>query len=161
MSHVKQVNITTLWFSAGFGLVVALGCLLLGVEVSSTQWLSESYAYRGFPPLTALPTASLPVIIVLIVVTFAAALALEGTPGLGRRVLLLLSGLVVLTMASPVLALWGYLWNPLILFIAVAWSGLMVILHSENHHRVIVQDSSDDKVVPLDANRSNARRRKP
>ncbi|MGJ8724029.1 MAG: hypothetical protein ACSHYB_05690 [Roseibacillus sp.] len=114
----------TLWLAAGMGLVVGLVCLLLGAGSHFGEGLLAAYQGRGFPKMEAMGSSSPASLLALVIFTFGIVLALDGTPGTGRRVMLLLSGLVILAMASPVLALWGVFWNPFVLLISVFWAGV-------------------------------------
>lgn len=55
------------------------------------------------------------------------------TPGQLRRVLLLVTVVVLAVMAAVVLGLWGIFWSPLSFLGAVAWSGFCAMLWARNH----------------------------
>lgn len=161
MKSRSSLTSPTLWLAAGMGLVVGLVCLLLGVGNGFGQWLANGYQANGFPELQIHPPGSVLSLFVLVIATFGTVLGLEGTPGAGRRVMLLLSGMIVFAMASPVLALWGIFWNPLILLIAVFWSGLVAMIHAGNLDRVEHQRIADENnVVRMNAPVSPNKRRK-
>lgn len=132
------------------GLVVGLVCLLMGVGEGFASWLREGYLAQGFPPLRELGEASLPSLLALVLVTFGIVVALEGTPGNGRRVALLVSGMLLVGVASPVFALWGLFWSPFVLLIAMTWSGIAAMIHAANREQRSEQKSEPK---PLDARR--------
>lgn len=55
------------------------------------------------------------------------------TPGTGRRVLVLMTSMVLLWAGSPVLALWGVFWSPVGVMLGVGWSGFCAILWARQH----------------------------
>ena len=117
------------------GLVVGLVCLLIGAGDPFGNWLFQGYRQNGFPEMSVLEPASPASLVVLVIFTMGSVFAIEGTPGGGRRTMLLLSGMVVFAMASPVLALWGVFWNPFVLLVVVFWSGMMTMLHASNRDK--------------------------
>lgn len=135
------------WLAAGMGLVLGLVCLLLGAGEGFGAWLTSGYEGSGFPKMELVPPGSPAALVALVIFTFGVVFAMEGTPGTGRRVMLLLSGLVVLAMASPVLALWGVFWNPLVLLLAVFWSGLVAMLHAGNRDKAEALRIADEQNV--------------
>ena len=128
----------TPWIAVGMGLVLGLVCLLLGGGVGFANWLLASYQSQGFPELTAVSESSATSLIVMVVTTFAAVFSLEGTPGTGRRVMLLVSGLVVLVLASPVFALWGIFWSPAVNVVSILWAGIAAMVHAANRDPINV-----------------------
>ena len=74
--------------------MVGLVCLLLGAGDAFTDWLRGSYETSGFNLSSDVGPASAASLIAMTVVTFAAVLALEGTPGNGRRIILMTSTLI-------------------------------------------------------------------
>ena len=136
MNARNPLNSPSLWLAAGMGLVVGLVSLLLGAGAHFGEALLGAYQGRGFPEMEVLGAASVASLLALVIATFAIVLALEGTPGTGRRLMLLLSGLVVLAMASPVLGLWGIFWNPFVLLISVFWAGVGATVQGVSRDRV-------------------------
>lgn len=150
------------WLAAGLGLVVGLVSLLLGAGDSLGSWLQAGFERHGFPELTVWSPSSPFALLSLVILSFVAVLALEGTPGTGRRVMLLLSTLVLLAMASPVFALWGIFWNPFILLIGVCWAGLVALVHASNHDRAEAERAVEEQNVvrmnpPVSPNRRRRR----
>ncbi|MBK1834245.1 hypothetical protein [Roseibacillus ishigakijimensis] len=135
MKNDNLLTSPTPWLATGMGLVVGLVCLLLGAGDSFGDWLRGGFEARGFPALREVSPASPWSLLALVVVTSAVVLAVEGTPGLGRRLLLLLSSLVLAAMACPVLALWSWWWNPLVQLVALFWAGLAALLHAASRER--------------------------
>ena len=108
-----------------------------------------------------IPPGSPVTLVALVIFTFGVVFAIEGTPGAGRRVMLLLSGLVVLGMASPVLALWGVFWNPFVLLLAVFWAGLVAMLHAGHRDKAEALRIADEQnVVRMNPPVSPSQRRK-
>lgn len=151
----------TLWLAAGTGLLVGLVCLLLDAGASFGQWLAGGFAKAGFPEGQVLASASPVSMLALLIFTVGTVFAVEGTPGVGRRVMLLLSGMVVLGMACPVLALWGVFWNPFVLLISVFWSGMVAMLHAGNREKWEALLLADERnVVEMNPPVSPSERRK-
>ena len=161
MNNRNALMSPTPWLAAGMGLVVALVFLLMGLGESLDAWLAKGFEANGFPELTPLPAASPASLVALLIFTIGAVFAVEGTPGAGRRVMLLLSGTVILAMASPVLALWGVLWNPFILLISVFWAGVASMVHAASRDRVeALRIANEQNVVPMNTPVSPQERRK-
>lgn len=151
----------TLWLAAGMGLVVGLVCLLLGAGTSFGESLLAAYQGRGFPEMEVIGSGSPASLIAMVIFIFGIVLALEGTPGTGRRVMLLVSGLVILAMASPVLALWSIFWNPFIFLISVFWAGVGAAVQGVNRDRVeALRIANEQNVVQMNAPVSPNLRRK-
>lgn len=130
MTNRSLLATPTPWLATGMGLVVALVCLLTGLGEGFANWLRSGYSAQGFTPLRELGEASLFALGTLVFFTFGTVVALEGTPGNGKRLIILVSGLLLVAMASPVFALWGLFWNPLILMVAMIWSGIAAMIHA-------------------------------
>ena len=79
----SHLNSPTPWIAAGMGLVIGLVCLLMQGAQGVSNWLLTLYQSQGFPPLSVVPEASPTALILLVVTTFCAVFALEGTPGTG------------------------------------------------------------------------------
>ena len=146
----------TPWIATGMGLVIGLVCVLLKGDERMSQWLFTSYEAQGFPSLEKVPVASPISLIVMIVSTLGVVFAIEGTPGNLRRVMLLVTSLLVLVMASPVWALWGVFWSPMVNFISILWAGIAAMVHAssldrvEAHHRA----EAEKRVVTMRPPRS-------
>lgn len=138
----------TPWLAAGMGLVVALVCLLTGLGDGFASSLHDGYQGLGFPLRGELNDASPGMLGMLVVVTLGVVVALEGTPGGGRRIMILASGLLLALMASPVLALWGVFWSPFVLMIAMSWSGLAAMIHaSSREQRKVVKATKPNRLA--------------
>lgn len=156
----KGLTSPTPWIAAGMGLVVGLVCLLMRSDEGFACWLQESYRAQGFPAMSVLAPASPFSLLSLMLFTFGGVLALEGTPGTGRRMMLLLSGLVVIATASPVLALWGLFWSPLVALISILWAGIAVMVHASSRERSEALRVADERnVVRMNPPRSPRNRR--
>ncbi len=147
MNSQNPLSSPVLWLAAGMGLLVGLMCLLLNFDEGFGQWLGEGYAENGFPELNVLSSTAPASVIALVIFTLGSVFAIDGTPGGRRRVMLLLSGLVILAMASPVLALWGVFWNPLALLVTVFWSGLLVMIHAGNRDKAEAFEIAEEQNV--------------
>ncbi len=163
MNNRNSLTSPTLWLAVGMGLVVGLVCLLLGAGDGFGKWLQVGFQKNGFPELEILPPGSPVSLVALVIFSFGAVLALEGTPGAGRRAMLLLSGLVVLAMAAPVLALWGVFWNPFVLLITVFWSGMVAMVHASTRDKAEALRVADERNVvrmnpPISPNQRRNRR---
>jgi F0F1-type ATP synthase membrane subunit c/vacuolar-type H+-ATPase subunit K len=135
MTTRQLLKTPTPWLATGMGLIVGLVFLLTGWGDGLAGSLREGYVATGFPPLSERQGASLFSLTILILGTFGSVIALEGTPGTGKRVMLLASSLVVIAMASPVLALWGIFWSPFELLFAVSWASIAAMIHAANRER--------------------------
>lgn len=143
----KGLTSPTPWIAAGMGLVVGLVCLLMRAGDGFANWLLESYRAQGFPEMTILGPSSPFSLLSLMIFTFGGVLALEGTPGTGRRAMLLLSGLIVVATASPVLALWGLFWSPLVALISILWASIAVMVYASSRERSEALRIADERNV--------------
>ena len=161
MNTRNPLNSPGLWLAAGMGLVVGLVLLLLEAGVGFGEWLLNGYLSQGFPEMEILGAASPASLAALVICTFGMVLALEGTPGTGRRIMLLASGLVVLGLASPVLGLWGVFWNPFVVLVSVFWAGVGAAVQGVSRDRVEnLRIAHERNVVPMKAPMSPRDRRK-
>ena len=155
MKQHQSSSSLTPWLASGLGLLVGLMCLLLGAGEGFGAWLSEGYQGNGFPELSELSMGSPAALLALVIFTVGGVFAIGGTPGTGRRAMLLLSGLVVLAMASPVMALWGVFWNPLVLLVSVSWAGLGALVHGHSQDRAhALRIANERNVVSINPARS-------
>lgn len=132
-------------FSMALGLVVHVTGVLAGAE----EALLKSYQEAGFALESGSdPWWSLPFFVLLV---YTIALLLLEVPGGGRRLLLSCSLLVLLCLASPVLALWGVFWSPLLAVVSSGWSGFCAILWARHYPMPCesMDDVSDGKVISM------------
>jgi hypothetical protein len=115
-------------FALAVGLVVQVSGVMRGVE----EGLLSSYLAAGFS-VDAAATQPWWSLLVAAVLVYGLALLLLEVPGLGRRILLASSVLVLLAAASPVLALWGVFWSPLVAMVSGAWSAFCASLWARHH----------------------------
>ena len=161
MSSRDPLISPSLWLAVGMGLVVGLVSLLLDAGAGFGNWLLSGYQGQGFPDMEVLGGSSPVFLLILVVCTFGMVFALEGTPGTGRRIMLLASGLVVLALASPVLALWGLFLNPFVLLISVFWAGVGSSVQGVHRDRIEnLRIANEHNVVPMKPPVSPSRRRK-
>lgn len=150
MNNCHPVSSPTLWLAAGMGLVLGLVCLQLGADDGVGRWLVSAFQENGFPELDILPKSSPMPLIALVISSFGIVLGIGGTLGAGRRMMLLVSALVVFAMACPVLALWGIFWNPFALLISVLWAGVLAMVHANHQDKLeAVRIANEQKVVPM------------
>ena len=165
MNPQNSLSSPTLWLSSGMGLVIGLVCLILEVGSDLGTQIEQGYLANGFAEMEVLSLSSVASLLSLLIFTIGTVFSIDGTPGVGRRVMLLLSAVVVLAMASPVLALWGIFWNPLILLLVVLWSGVVAMLHASGREReeaLRAQRIADEQnVVRMNAPNSPHEKRKP
>ena len=138
-------------FAIAVGLVVRVSGILLGAENN----LLELYQNAGFP----LDADGQPwwAILVLLVLTYGLTFLLLEVPGLSRRLLISVSFVVLMVSASPVLALWGVFWSPVVASLCVGWSAICVIFWACRHpmpcERGLLEAAEDEKVIPISEER--------
>ena len=127
------------------GLVLRVSGILLEVEKA----LAERYREAGFP----VEASSQPwwAILLLLGLTYGLTYLLLEVPGLARRLLLSLSFLVVVAVASPVVALWGVFWSPAIAIFSAGWGAFCAILWAHHHPMPceIVGQPREGKVISI------------
>lgn len=132
-------------FSVALGLVVRVSGVMAGAE----EGLLRSYQEAGFPITEAgQPWWSL---LALLALSYGIALLLLEIPGTGRRVLLAASLLVLFAAASPVVALWGVFWSPLVALLSGVWSAFSATMWA-NHHPMpceYVEVPGEGKVISI------------
>ncbi|MDP0489871.1 MAG: hypothetical protein Q7Q71_02325 [Verrucomicrobiota bacterium JB023] len=152
--------------AAGIGMLVGMLLLALRVDQGAGLWLKEIYESRGFSLQGGIPSQSLGALGVMFACLLALVLAIEGTPGHDRRLLLLATALVLAMMASPVLALWQAFWNPFVLVLSMLVAGVsaMVQVRMLDARHAQPSGSGDAKLVAVDEGRGkskpNVRRRR-
>ena len=147
-SHGRPLTVALVVGSLSF----ALGLVLLtsGVLGGIGEKLLAGYRAAGF----VLPDDEVGAgwsVGILFVICYGVAWLLLETPGLGRRILLLFTALLLAVAASPVLALWGVFWCPLVVLFAGAWSGFCAIMWG--HHHImpceVVEEPHPGKVISM------------
>lgn len=115
-------------FALAVGLVVRLSGVLGGVEAG----LAERYLLAGFPVAQGAtqPWWSL---LLLVTLVYGMAMLLLDIPGTARRVLVAATSLVLVLSASPVMALWGVFWSPVVAAVSGGWSAFCAILWARHH----------------------------
>ncbi len=132
-------------FAMAVGLVLRVSGVLLGVEKA----LLVRYQEAGFPiGANGQPWWA---ILVLLGLTYGLACLLLAVPGLPRRMLLSVSFLVLVATASPVSALWGIFWSPVVALLSAGWSAFCAILWASHHPMPceIVGLPGRGKVIPI------------
>ena len=114
-------------FSVAIGLVIRVSGVLQGAE----QGLLARYQGAGFN----LDASGQPGwgIVVLMALTYGLAWLLLEVPGLPRRVMLAFTALVLVAAASPVAALWGVYWSPMLAVVCGGWSAFCASLWAWHH----------------------------
>ncbi|WP_411844911.1 hypothetical protein AAFN60_13425 [Roseibacillus persicicus] len=162
MNKPHSLASPTVWLASGMGLVVGLVCLVMGAGDGFAAWLKAGYEAQGFPAMSEVGSSSPVSLIVMVILTFGAVFSIEGTPGVGRRLMLMLSALVLIAMASPILALWGLFWSPLVLILTVLWAGMAAMVHAHGRDKAEVVRSSEERSVmrmnpPVSPNKRRSR----
>jgi len=149
-SHGHPIAATAVVGSFAFALILVMR--VAGLIVSADQGLASVYMTQGFgveaaasQPVWALPLAA--------VLVYAVVWLLFETPGAGRRVMMLLTALVLIVALSPVLALWGVFWSPVLAGTGVAWGGFCAILWTRQHRMPcelpVPEEVRGDKIIPM------------
>ena len=130
-------------FAMAVGLVVRVSGVLLDAEKA----LLVRYQEAGFP----IEASGQPwwAVLVLLLLTYGLAFLLLEVPGLVRRLLLAATFLVLVAAASPVIALWGVFWSPVVALLCAGWSAFCATMWAR-HHPVpceIVGLPGDGKVI--------------
>jgi hypothetical protein len=121
-----------------------------GVDASFREW----YVERGFGIGEGSVQPWWDFLLVMTVV-YALVWLLFETPGTTRRLLVLLTAMVLLFTASPVFALWGTFWSPVGLMLGIGWSGFCTILWARQHPMpcelpdVVVPKPVEGKIVQI------------
>jgi len=114
-------------FAMAVGLVLRVSGLLLDTEKA----LLMRYQEAGFPlEASGQPWWS---VLVLLVLTYGLSFLLLEVPGLTRRFLLAATFLVLLVAASPVVALWGVFWSPVVALLCAGWSAFCSAMWARHH----------------------------
>lgn len=115
-----------------FTLALVVLLRVAGVFRSADGGLRDWFVGRGFglDPGVVQPWWDF---VVLLPVLYGLVWMVFETPGLARRVLVLLTAEVLLVTASLVAALWGVFWSPVGLVLAVAWGGGCALLWARQH----------------------------
>ena len=114
-------------FSVAIGLVIRVSGVLTGAE----EGLLARYQEAGFSlQATGQPWWG---IVVLMLLTYGLAWLLLEVPGLSRRVMLAFTALILVAAASPVAALWGVFWSPMLAVVCGGWSAFCASLWAWHH----------------------------
>lgn len=129
-------------------LVIQVAGLLGSIE----SGLAGGYAARGFG-LSADAVQPWWDFCVCGLLVYAVVWLLFETPGTGRRVMLLLTVLVLVLALSPVLALWDVFWSPYAAGLAVMWGGGSAILWARQQRMPcelpVVEEVRGGKIIPI------------
>jgi hypothetical protein len=126
----------------GLSVVLAAGLELLGVLVGMNAVIARMVSRGGaetFP--NALPEWS--VWLAATVLAFGVAIAILGTPGGLRRVLLWLSAVVLVAAWAPVLGLAAFAPDIAAPCVATIWSGICALVYASRHAMPADQPESD------------------
>jgi hypothetical protein len=137
-------------FALAVAVLLRVAGVFKGTDVSFREW----YLERGFGVAAESVQPWWDFLLVLVAV-YGLVWFLFETPGMTRRLLVLMTSLVLLLTASPVLALWGTFWSPVGVMLGVAWSGFCAILWARQHPMPcelpapVVEKVVKGKIVPL------------
>lgn len=147
VAHRHPLTVTAVVGS--FAMAVGLVLRVSGLLVDREKALLVSYQEAGFP----LEASGQPwwAILVLLVLTYGLAFVLLEVPGLARRVLLAATFLVLVAAASPVVALWGVFWSPMVALLCAGWSAFCSAMWARQHPMPceIVGLPGDGKVISI------------
>lgn len=116
-------------------MLVGLLLIAIGGDRPFEVWLRTLYQERGFPDLVSFSSASRGGVALLVLITILIVISIEGIEGQARRVLVLFTSLLLLAMASPVVALWGTFWNPIVILVAAFWAGICGMFQADYRER--------------------------
>ena len=144
-----------------FSLALILLLQVLGVFDGGEVSLLEGYREAGFllESGAAQPGWGLWLIGILVYVLPWALFEIPGTP---KRLLVVGAMLVLLTLTSPVLALWQVYWNPMSTLLAAGWAGLCSLLWAWQHpmpcESELLDESQREKIIALDEREETRRK---
>jgi len=145
-----------------FSLALALVLQILGIYRGVGETLWNAYQTRGFRVGEGFVEEAGGLWVVAVLVYSQAWLLCE-VPGLHRRLLVLLSSLVLIALASLVLALWGLYWCPAAALVATLWAGFCAILWA-NQHRMPCEgaalEGAPGKIISMEEGKNGKARRK-
>jgi hypothetical protein len=133
-------------FALAVGLVVQVSGAMSGAEAG----LAATYRRAGFA-IEEGATQPWWGLVLLLALVYGLALLLLEVPGTSRRIMLAVTLLVLAASASPVMALWGTFWSPLVAVVSGAWSGFCATLWAQHHPMPCeaVEKPGDGKVISL------------
>lgn len=135
-------------FACALVLVMRVAGLLTSVDAG----LAREYVGLGFgvEGSGVEPAWAVPLVVLLV---YGVVWLVFETPGTGRRVMLLLTALVLTVALSPVLALWGAFWSPVSAGLGVVLGGLCAILWARQHRMPcelpVSQELRGGKIIPM------------
>lgn len=143
--HPLTVALVVGSFAVAVGLVVRVSGILQGAE----SGLLQRYQKLGFPiEASEQPWWSIGVLLLL---TYGLAFVILEIPGTGRRAMVAGTFLVLMGAASPVVALWGVFWSPMVAVLSGGWSAFCATLWAQHHPMPceFVEIPRDGKVISL------------
>ncbi len=114
-------------------LVLGFAVEFLGIFAGAEQslqerWKSTEMVFRG-----SLGAASPVGLLFGAAVSYGLVGAILGTPGIGRRMILGFSALVLGLALMPVLAVWGIFWKPFGLSFMILWAWFSAMIYASRH----------------------------
>lgn len=149
-----------------FALAVVVLLRVAGVFDGTDGSIRDSYLEGGFNVPVGSVQPWWDFLLVMVVIYGLVWLMFE-TPGTARRVLILLTSLVLLWAASPVMALWGSFWSPLGVMLGSGWAGFCAILWARTHPmpcelpEPVVEKPEVGKIVPMEREEEKKDEKKP
>ncbi len=157
-SHGHPVTVAAVVgsFALAVGLVVRASGVMRGAE----EGLLHRYRDGGFPIAEGASQPWWGLVVILLLVYGLAILLLE-IPGTSRRVMLAVTLLVLVAAASPVVALWGVFWSPLVAFVSGAWSAFCATLWAKHHTMPCetAEAPGDGKVISMEEQKGKVRKK--
>ncbi|MEM9081277.1 MAG: hypothetical protein AAGC74_11365 [Verrucomicrobiota bacterium] len=149
------------WLAGGSGVILGLLMLLLNLRAPVAGWLRGVFEGAGFPAMETVAAGGVFTLGVLVGMVALVVWGIEGSPGVTRRVMLLISGLILVATMAPILALWGRFWDPVPVLFALVWAGAGAILDVRHRERLAEELAGSEKVISIEdskrgVNRSSA-----
>lgn len=113
-------------------LVLAAGLQIIGLLPRFDKLAAALVSRGGAEPFPQRLPAAVPWIAAA-VIGYALAFAILATPGTGRRAILWVTTVILVTTWAPVLSLASYFPNIGAAWITAAWSGVCAIVYARNH----------------------------
>lgn len=114
-------------------LLLGMMAEVAGVFAGPAGWLRGLWDQQGLEVKAELGLPGVIGPVMTGVACFGLVAALLSTPGLGRRMLLGVSALVLVLGMVPALAVWGIFWNPSAMLLSVAWAWFSACVYAQTH----------------------------
>jgi len=114
-------------------LLLGLVAEVAGVFEGPTLALREAWEAGGLGLEVEAGLPGVSGFLVTAVASFGLVGAILGTPGVGRRLILGFSALLLTVGLIPACAVWGVFWNPFGVILAVIWSWFSAMVYAQTH----------------------------